>query len=201
MHWAMVIDLKYCIGCNSCVIACKAGNSTPPGIFWNKVLEQEVGKFPAARRIFWPVRCMHCEKPPCLDVCPTGATIQREDKIVQVDPKKCVGCKACILACPYEARTIWEEDNNGYFQIGMTPYEKVGYARHLLGTVQKCDFCADRLDKGLKPYCVETCLTKALIFGDLDDPNSDVNRALKEPRIRLRLREELGTQPSVYYLT
>ncbi len=200
MHWGMVVDLKYCIGCNSCVIACKEGNGTPPGIFWNKVLEQEVGKFPIARRVFWPMRCMQCEEPACLDVCPTGATTQRQDKIVQVNSKKCVGCRACILACPYEARTLWEK-NNGYFENGMTPYEKIVYANHLLGTVQKCDFCADRLVEGRQPYCVETCLTKALIFGDLDDPDSDVNQALKEPRIRLRLREEQGTRPSIYYLT
>jgi len=200
MHWGMVVDLKYCIGCNTCVIACKGGNGTPPGVFWNKVLEEEVGKFPNSRRVFWSVRCMHCEEPACLDVCPTGATTQRKDKIVQIDAQKCVGCKACILACPYEARTLWE-DGSGYFQNTFSPYEKAAYSQHFPKTVQKCDFCTDRIDKGLKPYCVESCPTRALIFGDLDDPNSDVNRALKEPRIHLRLREELGTRPSTYYLT
>lgn len=163
------------------------------------MLEEEVGKFPLARRIFWPVRCMHCEDPACLDVCPTGATTQREDKIVQIDTKKCVGCKACILACPYDARTLWE-GNNGYFQNALTPYEKVTYANYIPRTVQKCDFCADRIAQGRKPYCVETCLTGALIFGDLDDPKSEVNKALAEGRIRFRLKEELGTKPSIYYL-
>ena len=199
MHWGMVVDLKYCIGCNSCVIACREANGTPPGIFWNKVLEEEVGKFPNSRRVFWPVRCMHCEDPACLDVCPTGATTQREDKIVQIDAGKCVGCKACILACPYEARTLWE-DRSGYFESAFTPYEKIAYTSHVFKTVQKCDFCVDRITQGLKPYCVETCLTRALTFGDLDDPNSEVNKILSEGRIRFRLKEELGTKPSIYYL-
>jgi Fe-S-cluster-containing dehydrogenase component len=195
MHWRMVVDLKLCVGCNSCVVACKAGR----GIFWNKVLEQEVGTFPDARRIFWPVRCMHCEEPACLEVCPTGATYQREDGIVLVDAKKCVGCKACILACPYEARILWKE-KTGYFGGSLTPYEEVAYSAHQLGTVQKCDFCVERLDQGLKPYCVESCLTGALIFGDMDDPNSEVHWALKQGRIPFKLKEELGTKPSINYL-
>jgi Fe-S-cluster-containing dehydrogenase component len=199
VHWGMVVDLKLCVGCNSCVIACKAGRGTPQGIFWNKVLEQEVGTFPDARRIFWPVRCMHCEEPACLEVCPTGATSQREDGIVLVDAKKCVGCKACILACPYEARTVWKE-KAGYFGESLTPYEEFAYLAHRLGTVQKCDFCVERLDQGHKPYCVENCLTGALIFGDLDDPNSEVYLALKQGRISFKLKEELGIKPSINYI-
>ncbi|UCC66361.1 MAG: 4Fe-4S dicluster domain-containing protein [Deltaproteobacteria bacterium] len=195
----MVIDLRLCVGCNSCVIACKAGRGTPQGTFWNKVLEQEVGTFPEARRIFWPVRCMHCEEPACLEVCPTGATSQREDGIVMVDAQKCVGCKACILACPYEARTLWKE-KSGYFGDSLTPYEEVAYSAHRPASVQKCDFCADRLAQELKPYCVESCLTGALIFGDLDDPNNEVNRVLEQARIPFRLKEELGTKPSIYYV-
>lgn len=200
MHWSMVVDLKLCIGCNSCVIACKMGNGTSPGIFWDKVLEQEVGTFPSTRRIFWSVRCMHCEEPACLDVCPTGATYQREDKLVLIDANKCIGCKACILACPYDARSLWD-GKGSYFEDGGTPYEVSAYVAHVPGAVQKCDFCASRLDKGLQPYCVEVCPTEALIFGDLDDPNSNVSRALGEARLHLQLKEELGTHPSVYYLT
>ena len=199
MHWGMAVDLKLCIGCNTCVVACKEKNGTPPGIFWNKVLEQEVGTFPAARRVFWPMRCMHCEEPSCLQVCPTGATSQRPDKLVLIDAKKCIGCKACILACPYEARQLWEGKGYYYGDIP-TPYELRAYAAHVPGAVQKCDFCADRLDEGLKPYCVETCLASSLIFGDLDDPNSEVSQALREPRTHFRLKEELGTRPSIYFL-
>ncbi len=200
MHWGMAVDLKLCIGCNTCVIACKMQNGTPKGIFWRKVLEQEIGTFPAARRIFWPMCCMHCEDPVCLQACPTGATYQREDGLVLIDAKKCTGCAACILACPYDARSRWDGHGN-YYENGLTPYEAKAYAAHVAGTVQKCDFCVSRLDEGLQPTCVEACPTEALIFGDLDDPNSDVSRALSEARLHFRLKEELGTRSSVYYLT
>lgn len=200
MHWGIATDVKLCIGCNTCVIACKARNGTPPGIFWRKVLEQEVGTFPLARRIFWPMSCMHCEDPACVQVCPTGASHQREDGLVLVDGNKCIGCRACILACPYDARYLWD-GKRSYFKNGLTPYEERAYARHLPGAVQKCDFCASLLDEGGQPYCVENCPTGALIFGDLDDPNSDIGRALSEARVHFRLKEELGTRPSVYYLT
>ncbi len=200
MHWGMAIDLKLCIGCNTCVVVCKMRNGTPPGIFWNRVLEEEVGTYPAARRIFWPVRCMHCEDPACVDACPTGASSRREDGIVLVDGEKCVGCKACILACPYDVRALWD-GKGSYFEQGPTPFEEQAYTRHVAGSVQKCDFCASRLDEGLQPSCVEGCLTGALVFGDLDDPNSEISKTLSEPRIHLQLREELGTHPSIYYLT
>jgi Fe-S-cluster-containing dehydrogenase component len=199
MHWGMVIDLKLCIGCNTCVVVCKMRNGTPKGIFWNRVLEEEVGTFPSARRVFWPVRCMHCEDPACVDACPTGASYQRDDKLVLVDGEKCVGCKACLLACPYNVRSLWDGRGN-YFNNELTPFEKQAYAQHIPGSIQKCDFCASRLEAGLKPSCAEGCLTGAIVFGDFDDPRSDVSRALAEPRIRLRLREELGTHPSIYYL-
>ena len=198
MRWGMVVDLKLCIGCNTCVLACKAGRGTTNGIFNNKVLEEEVGKFPHSRRIFWPTRCNHCEEPPCHEVCPTGATSQRDDGIVMVDSKKCIGCKACILACPYGARTVLE-DIPFYFGAFQTPYEGIVYPEYRRGAVHKCDFCADRLDEGLKPYCVESCITGALIFGDLDDPSSDVNHALRERRISFKLKDELGTRPSISY--
>lgn len=200
MHRAMVVDLKLCIGCNTCVIACKAGNGTPPGIFWAKVLEEEKGIFPSARRIFWPVRCMHCEEPPCVEVCPTGASYQREDGLVLVDANKCVGCRACIVACPYEARYL-SDGRRGYYPNGLTPYEAKAYEAHVPGTVGKCHFCVDLLKQGLQPYCVESCPTGALIFGDLDDPNSDVSQAISQAQIHFRLKEELGTRPSTYYLT
>src|SRR5574340_26070 len=201
MHWGMVIDLKLCIGCNTCVAVCKMRNGTPKGIFWNRVLEEEVGTFPAAKRIFWPVRCMQCEEPACVEACPTGASHQREgDKLVIVDQEKCVGCKACMLACPYEARFMWDGAGS-YYDEGLTPFERQGYPNHLAGAVQKCNFCASRLDEGLKTSCAEACLTGAIMFGDLDDPASEVSQALAEPRVRMRLREELGTRPSIYYLT
>ncbi len=199
MHRGMVIDLKMCIGCNSCVIACKAENGTPPGIFWNKVLEREEGTYPSARRLFMPVRCMHCEKPPCLEVCPTGATHRNGKGLVEIDGQKCSGCRACMVACPYEARYIWDGKTT-YFPDGPVPYEEMKYKEHVAGAAQKCDFCQDRLEKGLQPYCVYNCLTGALLFGDLDDPNSEVRQALASGRTSFRLREELGTQPSVYYL-
>src|SRR5574340_1766762 len=204
MHWGMVIDLKLCIGCNTCVAVCKMRNGTPKGIFWNRVLEEEVGTFPAARRVFWPVRCMQCEEPACVEACPTGASYKREDNVVLIDGDKCVGCKACILACPYDVRFMWEGQGveGGYFRNGsLTPFEKRVYPNHVAGTIQKCNFCASRLDEGLKTSCSEACLTGAIMFGDLDDPASDVSRALAEPRVRMRLREELGTRPSIYYLT
>lgn len=200
MHWGMVVDLKSCIGCNSCVAACKAENGTAPGIFWNKVLEQEVGTFPHARRIFWPMRCMHCEKPACEEACPTGATNKREDGLVLVDAAKCIGCKACMVACPYDARAVYE-NKKGYFPDGLSPYERQAYAKHVPGAAQKCTFCSHRLDQGQQPACVANCITGSLIFGDLDDSSSPASQALREGRVSLRLKEDLGTKPSIYYLT
>ncbi len=195
----MVLDLKRCIGCQSCTVACKLENATPPGIFWARVLETETGKYPLAKRSFIPVICNHCQDPPCLRACPSGATTKREDGIVLVDQDICIGCKACIVACPYEARFL-REDERGYFSEELTPFEKAGYQKHQKGVVSKCNFCKDRVDKGLEPACVQTCPTIARIFGDLDDPDSEVSRLIIE-RYAIQLHPEEGTNPSVYYIS
>ena len=198
VRWGMVIDLKRCIGCHACTMACKAENATPPGVFWARVLEKEVGKYPSAKRTFLPVLCNHCQDPPCERVCPTGATSKGEDGIVLVDYKQCVGCRACIIACPYQAR-FYLKELKPYFPAGMTPYEEVGYAKFEEGTVMKCTFCSHRVEKGLDPACVITCPTNARYFGDLNDPSSQVSRLIADRR-GFQLRPELGTDPSVYYL-
>lgn len=195
----MVIDLSACINCHTCSIACKSENFTPPGVFWCRVLEKEEGKYPSPRRIMLPVLCNHCQEPPCVQVCPTGASTQREDGIVVIEYEKCVGCKACITACPYGART-YIEDLNGYFEQGLTPYEEFGYQKHQSGVVEKCNFCYERLEKGLEPACIAACPVSCRYFGDLDDPDSDVSRLLKV-RNSFQLLAELGTKPSVSYIS
>jgi len=194
----MVIDLKQCIGCHACTLACKVENATKPGIFWNKVFDEEEGEYPSVRRYFLPRLCMHCEDAPCVEACPTGASHKREDGIVLCDYDKCVGCKYCILACPYGAR-YFNEDKRGYFGDKLTPNEEIGYQKHALGTVEKCHFCVDRVERGEEPACVLACLTRARIFSDLDDPNSEGSQLIRS-RHGFQLREELGTNPSVYYL-
>lgn len=198
MQLGLVIDLKRCVGCYGCVVACKAENATPPGVFWGRVLEEEVGKFPASKRVFLPVLCNHCKEPACRDACPTGATRKREDGIVVIDQNRCIGCRSCMMACPYGARSYMGKVKT-YFENGPTPFEKQGYERHQVGTVQKCDLCLHRVEQGLEPACVITCPAKARTFGDLDDPNSEVSRLLRA-RMWRQLKPEMGTDPSVYYL-
>ncbi len=198
MRRGMLIDLKRCIGCHACTIACKLEHATPPGVFYTRVLEMEVGKFPSAKRVFLPVLCNHCQDAPCLHACPSGATTQAADGTVLVDKDKCIGCKACIVACPYDARFFLDK-LQGYFGDELTPFEKVGYRAHREGTVTKCDFCAERTASGLEPACVQTCPTVARVFGDLDDPLSEVSGLIREHDC-FQLRPELGTRPSVYYI-
>ncbi len=200
IRWAVAVDLKRCVGCQSCTMACKAENGTPPGIFWTRVIEKEEGRYPFAYNVFMPLRCNHCSDPACVPVCPTGATYVREqDNIVLVDQEKCVGCHACVVACPYEARSV-PDNARGYYGKYTTPYEEVAFKKWQAGTAQKCTLCVHRIDRGLKPACVETCPTQALIFGDRNDPQSAISKAIGK-RPNFQPHADLGTDPNVFYLT
>jgi Fe-S-cluster-containing dehydrogenase component len=214
MKWGMAIELKRCIGCYECVLACKAEHFLPPEIFWNRVLIGESGKYPQVTKLIYNVRCNQCADPACVKACPTGATYQREDGIVVIDEDKCVGCRYCMIACPYQMRTIYEDDNKQYFPgQELTEHEKVGKELypHQPGVVQKCVFCKERIDSGMAmgltpgvdreatPACVISCPTKAIHFGDLDDSSSEIRRLIKEKHGH-PFHPEYDTDPSIYYI-
>jgi len=209
--WGMVIDLLKCIGCYGCQMSCKAEHATPPGVTLARVEVSEVGTYPNVTRVNLPLLCMQCNNPPCESVCPTKATQQRPDGIVWVDEEKCIGCKYCMIACPYGAR-YFVEDTTAYFgDQGLTPYEKAGYAQQRPGVVQKCDYCRHRIDKGLAkglvpgvdreatPACVINCMAKARFFGDLENPNSEVSQLVARAQA-FQLNPEFGTDPNTHYL-
>ena len=212
-RWGMTIDLLRCIACYACQISCKQAHFLPPGILWNRIIVGETGKYPMIRKHAYPVLCNQCKEAACVEVCPTGATTRREDGVVMIDYDKCVGCKYCVMACPYQQRTIYE-DGEQYPGQGLTAYELFGRQSHPYqeGTAVKCDFCSDRIDdgiaKGLKPgvdwdatpVCVNACPAKARHFGDLDDPESEVSRLIREKKGE-QLKPQFETDPSVYYLT
>jgi sulfite dehydrogenase (quinone) subunit SoeB len=196
---ALVIDLNVCVGCHACVTSCKEWNTSgpagplgderpygedPSGTFFNRVQTFEVGTFPNTQTVHFPKSCLHCEDPPCVPVCPTGASYKRaEDGIVLVDADKCIGCKYCAWACPYGVRELDEQ-------------QKV---------MKKCTLCVDRItDAALpaaerKPACVMACPTNARLFGDVHDPESVVARAIREQG-GYALMPEWGTQPANHYL-
>jgi molybdopterin-containing oxidoreductase family iron-sulfur binding subunit len=199
-RWGMVIDLARCVGCNACTVACKIENGTPPDHYWARVYTEETGTFPAVKTTYVPALCNHCADAPCVKVCPTGASHQRDDGIVLVDQDKCIGCRACMLACPYSNRFYLRK---GELETGYhgerTAFEDAKWQWFTEGTVTKCTFCAHRVDDGLEPACVVTCPTDARIFGDLDDPQSRPSTLIRE-RNGLQPLAELGTNPSVYYV-
>jgi Fe-S-cluster-containing dehydrogenase component len=206
-QWAMVIDQSKCIGCGYCTLACQAHNDVNPDIQWNKVSEVDTV---ADKPVFLPRPCMHCEKAPCVEVCPVGASYYRDDGIVMMDYERCIGCRYCQIACPYEARSFnWEKftgENPAVPEWGTPEIE-----RRPRGVPEKCSFCYQRIDRGLplglkpgldaevSPACVVACPTGARLFGDLNDLESNVSRALRE-NPSYRLRENLGTGPRVCYL-
>jgi len=208
-RYAMVADLRRCVGCQTCTAACKLTNSTPPGVQWRKVLDVEMGEYPNAERVFVPVGCQHCSDPPCLDVCPSTATRKRDDGIVTIDYDICIGCAYCAVACPYQARYKVEKPAFAYGKS--TPQEDAGFDEARIGVAQKCNFCVDRIDdgkaKGLtpgvdpdaSPACVNSCIANALSFGDIEDPDSNVSQLLAENQW-FQMHEELGTDPGFYYL-
>ncbi len=178
---AMLIDLRRCIGCQACTVSCAIENQLPQGQFRTSVLQYQVvtdsQRIPT--NVLLPRLCNHCDNPPCVPVCPVQATFQREDGIVVIDNTRCVGCAYCVQACPYEARFI----------------------NHETQTADKCTFCVHRLDAGLLPACVESCVGGARMIGDLNDEQGTLRRTLEQHRGELKvLKPEQGTHPQVFYL-
>jgi molybdopterin-containing oxidoreductase family iron-sulfur binding subunit len=219
-HWVMVIDLRKCVGCNACTVACVAENKLPPGVVYRPVLTEEIGTYPRVTMKFLPKPCMQCDNPPCTPVCPVNATYKNEEGVVVVDYDQCIGCRACMAACPYASRT---------FDFGLTYTEQLpvfdgaivggataagyehaskeygedwarnGIHESPVGNVRKCHFCLHRVKDGILPACTTTCIGRATYFGDRNDPDSLVNELIASPNV-MRLKEELGTEPRVYYV-
>ncbi|OGC93691.1 MAG: 4Fe-4S ferredoxin [candidate division Zixibacteria bacterium RBG_16_53_22] len=221
-RWGMVIDLDRCSGCQACVVACRQENNIPVvgreqaamgrAIFWMQIIEEREGGHNEGRTRYLPRPCMHCDNPPCVKVCPVGATYRNPEGLVGQIYARCIGCRYCTAACPYTARYF-----NWYEPSWEPPREKSlnpdVYVRPK-GVVEKCSFCVHRIRKAQRkakdenreiedgeviPACAETCPSKAIHFGDLDDPDSEVSK-LAGSRRAFRLEEFLGTDPKVIYL-
>lgn len=178
-RWGMVVDVRKCIGCQACTISCIMENKVPENAFRTIVATYEVKDGDKVGTYVLPRLCNHCSNPPCVPVCPVGATFQQKDGAVVVDGDRCVGCAYCVQACPYDARFINHETN----------------------TADKCTFCAHRLAVGLLPACVETCVGGARTFGDLNDPDSTARKLLDAARGEAKvLKPEQGTAPNVFYI-
>ncbi|HWP60230.1 MAG TPA: 4Fe-4S dicluster domain-containing protein [Candidatus Acidoferrales bacterium] len=206
----MVIDLRKCVGCSACTIGCIAENRLPPGVVYRPVVEEEIGAYPHVTRRFTPRPCMQCDNPPCVPVCPVKATYKRPDGIVEINYEQCIGCRYCVTACPYSARTFDFGENYTDRTPKRQPYEtspSPEYGRSWdrtngkspAGNVRKCQFCIHRLNAGMLPACVTTCVGLATYFGDWNDHDSLVAELIGKPNV-IRLKEEMGTQPKVYYL-
>lgn len=175
--FGMLIDTNKCIGCFACRVACQNQWQMPANEAFIKMQEIEKGKFPRVKITKVMTQCNHCDNPPCLNICPTKATYKNKNGLVLVDAKRCIGCKSCMAACPYGAR-IWSDKED---------------------VPQKCKFCADFLLKGELPACVTSCVGQARIFGDLDNPDSAISKAIIARNAK-SLLSDLGTKPKVYYV-
>ena len=206
-HWGMVINLDKCIGCAYCQRACSAVNDVAPDKPWNLFAEE---KTPTGHPFFLTRPCLHCQIAPCVEVCPVKATYHRNDGLVVMDYGRCIGCRYCEVACPYDARKFnWQarDDVNEYIPTwGIAEVD-----RRPRGVVEKCTFCIHRIDHGIQngfihgidreatPACVNICPVEARIFGNLNDPESPINKVINDNPV-FRLRDELGTEASVYYI-
>ncbi|MGD9159037.1 MAG: 4Fe-4S dicluster domain-containing protein [Desulfobacteraceae bacterium] len=178
-RWGMIIDMNRCIGCQSCTVACKLQNNTIEDKFSTSVIEEEIGEYPASRYSFTPVQCNHCEEPPCVSACPENATFKLANGIVVTDWSKCIGEGSCVEACPYGARFLDVRFDN---------------------KADKCDFCMNRVEKGLEPACVESCASKARIWGDFNNPSGEFAEYIKSEGLTVR-SPKLGIRTSILYKT
>jgi tetrathionate reductase subunit B len=176
-QYALVIDSRRCINCKACIVACRAENGVPLGKNRLWIGEEHRGTWPQISASFEPEQCHHCARPSCVRVCPTGASWKREDGVVLVNGSDCIGCRYCIVACPYNAR----------------------FSREDLGIAEKCTYCVERLDRGQPPACVETCPSRVRIFGDLNDPDGNLARILNTRQHRVK-KPETGNDPQIFYI-
>ena len=208
--WMMVIDTRKCVGCCACTVACIAENKLPPGVVYRPVVQEEIGTFPNVQLRFFPRPCMQCDNPPCVPVCPVTATWKRPDGIVAIDYDKCIGCRYCMAACPYGARTSDFGHNYTDDTPLLQPYEQQpsheygkSWTRENhgspVGNARKCQFCLHRLERGELPQCVTTCIGRANYFGDANDSDSMVAKKARKAN-QIKLLEEKGTKPRVIYL-
>ncbi|HZO62239.1 MAG TPA: 4Fe-4S dicluster domain-containing protein [Gaiellaceae bacterium] len=227
-RWAMVIDQNRCVGTWTCAVGCKEINNEPLGFFWNRILTAAPGEttgesspalappasdeidvphgtFPNVEMAYLPVACQHCTHAPCVKVCPVGATFRRDDGTVLVDYERCIGCRYCMAACPYGIRIFnWGDAEQpvdftvGYSKDYRTDGRLVYTPNRPRGVVEKCTLCVERIDDGEVPFCVQVCPTGARIFGDLDDPESEVEQLVAEEGTT-QLLGDLGTDPRIFY--
>lgn len=184
-RFGMVIDLDRCTGCGACVTACKVEFDLPLGVWRIWLKEENRGVFPNVKKVVVPALCNHCDYPICVRNCPTESTFKHADGFVLQRPNRCIGCRACIVSCPYNARHL-------------LPATRTDMQKPTVVS-DKCSFCIHRVSRGLAPACVAACPTRAMIFGDVNDPESEVAVLLRRENVSV-LRPEMGTAPQVYYI-